>query len=400
MVKSKAKNNKKRQNANDAKSPQKRQRINNDSSDGTVPSTEQPPAPKKIIDLNDDCLQKIFGHLDLHSLFSVAVSNEYLRPAANSVYKRKFNNRIINFHGVDVHSNGYTNITNYFWVCFEKVSFSELKICLQFLRCFGSSLSNVHLYYHGSNSTRYDYIHQYLNEYCSANLLEIEFVIKPRLLIKHFDKPFAKVQTVTFHYCHFGEQFPFVSQWFPNARVLKLFNNHMDDRWTELPFHHLEHVRIDVNNGNKRDGFTRNEAAHLLDSCDQLKRLEIHMPSGRQGMTLNTLLNMIDGKAAIEVLALMMDKYCAAAKSTEIQRLVNEHPQLVELDLKNIKFTIDHAIDLMRQLNSLKIFRFQFNDLSEYAQFISRLDGEQWQPILRSWVLNKGPYYVSVNRKN
>lgn len=395
MPKPKAKtDSSKRQNGNDANAPQKRQRTS--SSTDTAAMTPSSPEPKKIFDLNDDCLEKIFGHLDLHSLFSVAVANEWLRPAANVVYKHKFSDKVINFHDVDVDSNTHGN----FGVCFEKVSFHNFKVCLQFLRCFGSSLSNVHIYYRfGSNSNRYDYIHQYLNKYCADTLLELELVEKPRFLIKHFDKPFVNVRTVALHYCHLGEQFPLISQWFPNARTFKLHSILMDDRWIDLPFQHLERVRIDVNNGVKRNGFTRNEAAHLLRSCRQLKSLVVQMPSGRQGMALNTLLNIIEEKPALEVLALMMDKYCTTPKPTEIQRLINEHPLIVELDLMNFKFTIDNALDLLRQLNRLKTFCFQLTDPSEYLQIGTRLDGTQWNPFIRREFGTQKPRYVQVIRR-
>lgn len=397
MDKSPAKNDMKRPNGNDTSSSQKRQRTSG-STDETQPKSQE--EPKKIIDLDDGCLEKIFDHLDLHSLFSVAVSNEWLRPAANIVYHRKFNNKVINIHTINIHPNPHANIKDFFWICFEKVSFSDFIICLQFLRCFGSSLSNVHIYYHGSDSKRYDYIHQYVNQFCAESLLEIEFTIKPRLLINHFEKPFVNVQTVALHYCHLGDQFSLFSQWFPNVRVLKLFDIRMDNRWIDLPFHHLEHVRINVSNGNNCDGFTKNEAAHLLHSSLQLKSLEIRMPDGRQGMTLNTLLNIIEDKSAIEKLVLTMDRYCPTVKPMEIQRLINEHPLLIELDLKNVRFTIDNVLDLICRLNFLKTFFFQLNCPLEYTHCASRFNSDQWQTIFHTQVWNRNMFHVELKRSN
>lgn len=59
----------------------KRQRV--DSSDEPADKTT------KIVDLNDDCLVKILEHLDLQSLFNVAIASEWLRLAAGDVYKRE-----------------------------------------------------------------------------------------------------------------------------------------------------------------------------------------------------------------------------------------------------------------------------------------------------------------------
>lgn len=63
-------------------------------------AVEEPARPTKIIDLNDDCLVKIFKSLNIEDLFNVAVANEWLRPAANSVYKRKFGAKKIHLNGV------------------------------------------------------------------------------------------------------------------------------------------------------------------------------------------------------------------------------------------------------------------------------------------------------------
>lgn len=52
-------------------------------------------SPIKITDLYDDCLAKCFEYLDLRSLFNVSVANEWLRPAANDVYKRKFGRKMV-----------------------------------------------------------------------------------------------------------------------------------------------------------------------------------------------------------------------------------------------------------------------------------------------------------------
>lgn len=69
----------------------KRKHENDDSpTESKYQRPATPEQPTKCTDLNDDCLQKIFEHLNLIELFNVAVANEWLRPAAGIVYKRKF----------------------------------------------------------------------------------------------------------------------------------------------------------------------------------------------------------------------------------------------------------------------------------------------------------------------
>lgn len=358
--------------------------------------------PKEIPNENLD-------RLSLRSLFNVAVSNESLRPAARIVYKRKCVNQIIEIDPFDVRGKEYKKKINPFDVRekeykkirmeFEKVSINDFKTCLQFLQCFGPVLTNVRIDYGRSNSKRFDYIHRYINKYCADSLLEIYFRDKENgVLINHFEKPFPNVQKVTVEDCHLGDQFPLFSQWFPNVRNLTLVDIVKDSRWLDSPFLHLEHVSVDVNNGWTLKNFTKAEISRLLDSCNQLNSLEIHMPRKRQGMTMNTLLNIIEGKPAMENLLLVME-YCTVVKFNEIQRLINEHPQLVELDVENFVFTADNALNLIRQLNSLQLFYFQLNDPLEYESLSSRLNDDhhhQWEPYLYT---DKNRTYVELQRK-
>lgn len=325
----------------------------------------------------------------------MAVSNEYLRPAARVVYKRKFGNKVVNLFEVL----NQTQTGHPFSVCAEKVGIFQFKTCLQFLRCFGSSISKLQIYYNGSNSKRYDHVHQYINTYCAESLVEFELIIKPRISIHHFEKPFVNVRNVTVHYSYLGDQFPQLSEWFPNVRVLKLFKVRTEDHWTVSPFHHLEVVHIAISNGTDGYGFTKREAATLLQSSHQLRCVEIDTPSGRQGMTFNTLLNIVAGKSLIEELSLKMDKYSKVVKLSEVQRLINEHPLLVELYLPNYKFTVANLLLVIRQLNSLKKFYFQLNDVSEYEHFSTqfRSDGE-WKPIFRGFRNVNVNYYVELTR--
>lgn len=49
-----------------------------------------------ITDLNDHCLERIFMHLDLQSLFDVANANKWLKISAASAYGRKFGTNPVN----------------------------------------------------------------------------------------------------------------------------------------------------------------------------------------------------------------------------------------------------------------------------------------------------------------
>lgn len=105
----------------------------------------------KIIDLNDDCLMTIFGYLDLSSLFNVAISNEWLRPAAGYVYQRKFGMTTVNIGGCDDYrrntrskdrDNHFTK-HNTLNVGYAGIDVYGLKTCLQYLHYFGPFIRNL-----------------------------------------------------------------------------------------------------------------------------------------------------------------------------------------------------------------------------------------------------------------
>lgn len=75
-------------------------------------------------------------------------------------------------------------------------------------------------------------------------------------------------------------------------------------------------------------------------------------------------------------------------EAAEMQRFVNNHRQLVEIDLPWYHFTSQMATNVVRQLNMLTKFRFHFN-ASQYERFVSPLKN-QWtcsnQPLQDDYI--------------
>lgn len=69
----------------------------------------------------------------------------------------------------------------------------------------------------------------------------------------------------------------------------------------------------------------------------------------------------------------------AFASVLDIQRLVDEHPLLIELEISGLKFALNTVNLLIFQLNSLKQLRFPIEDRLEYDRLVSQLD-VQWRP--------------------
>lgn len=338
--------------------------------------------PLTITDLNDNCLEKIFGNLDVCSLFNVATSNAYLRPAAGVAYKRKFggiqvcirNDRSSSLHRAKPH------------IFHKWIYVDGLKVLLPYLRCLGPSIRDLCVRYDGWTKTQCDLIHQYINEYCAGSLVNLEFRDKKSgNPIKHFGKPFISVRTVKAQDSHLGVQIPLFPQWFPNMRSLELTAAHIG--WfssQSMPFEHLEDVTIEINNGKR--GFKTPLATRLLQLSPQLRNLTIRARTG-QGIAPSTLSNIIKENPNISSLKVNTKKQKAFVTSSDIEQFLSEHKSLVELELVGYKFTVEAALLMLNQLNSLTKLRLELGSRSEYTRIVSQLDSK-WQPVLHEWFGN------------
>lgn len=344
-----------------------------------------PPAQTtKIIDLNDDCLAKIFNDLDLVNLFNVALANEWLRPAAADVYKRKFGSKTVRLRIFPSRIHGL-------YEC-DFIEISDLKLCLQFLRCFGSSICDLTLRYRWTGVWS-RYIHEYVNKYCANSLVNITFEDKSYGPISHFDKPFVAVQSVTF--CgtsQLGNQLSSFAGWFPNVCVLKLCNVWLDMDIEMPSFQHLTHLEINIKNDERRSyGFTANGATRLLYVNRQLHSLAVSVPA--RGISMVTMLNAIKTNRSIRNLTVSMGRE-QWLLDAQAERLTNEHPTLIQLDLTAYKVAVATAMLLMRRLSSLTMLCFQIDKATEYDRLVRQL-GDQWQSLYRN---ERCSHIVTLNR--
>lgn len=329
--------------------------------------------PMKITDLDDICLEKVFDHLDLISLFNVAVANQSLRSAARQIYKRRFGQMqslitgrkcsqqmLIHYNSIDVHG---------------------LKTCLQYLRCFGPSISNLCILYGMWNEKQCGYIHQHVIKYCADTLISISFQDMSYNPDRQFVKPFAIVQEVSFFDVDLGSRLSSLPIWFPNVNSLKLHSIRISRRCIDVPFQHLKHLYLDIAQGDG-NGLSVNQARHLVSSNRQLDSLHLFV-HGQQRLTPGNLLNMIEGNKVISKLIVTMYQSTTVLQASHIQGLKDEHPLLVELTLRGFIFTTKNALKLFGrssgQFNLLKSFCFQLNRAADYDLFVSKLN-RRWKP--------------------
>lgn len=327
----------------------------------------------KIVDLNDDCLKKIFGYLNLQSLFNVAIANKWLRPAARAVHSRKYAAKPIRIHGCDenitrIKDPGLKEID-------ARINVLGLKATLQYLRCFGPSITELTICYNQSRSKSYEYVHEYLNEYCSDRLNCILFSEMPNIATEQLKKVFKNVHEISMWDSHLGEQFSSFVDCFPNVRCLQLHRVAIECS-TEKPFRRLDDLCIRSCNVLK----SKAKIVDLLRVSDRLSSLEINM-NDEHVVSIDTLLGMIVDNPMLTklmVLAYFHWKRPSHMDAGDLRRLAREHPALVELELQCFQFTVDNAIALIQQLKALRMFRFMVTQ-SEYTKLNSELNNSDWQ---------------------
>lgn len=358
-----------------------------------------PNSTTRITDLNDDCLQKIFQLVYTRCLFSLAVASEWLRPAANAVFKRTNG-----FKRIDITrcNDGLPQINTVPSVYCQAIIVSGLKMTLQFLRCFGPSISSLSIVYDESESQRYRHIHHYISEYCSESLITLAFREKSdKQQIEGFDKPMVCVEELHFSACgNLDKQLPVFNRWFPNLHRLKIVGARVNRRYAAVTFQHLEQLTICIDDQN---GFTMNDATKLLHSNHQLQSVRMNVQMNKQAK-INGLLDMIKEHSNISELIIQIidgnsifDDQNIRISSSILRQLVKEHPILHKLEFKGCHLTMTNVVTLLSQLKSLQRIRNYVDASSDFTLF-NKLEKRGWEiypetPTFFSFV---SPKYVRL----
>lgn len=333
-------------------------------------------AATKLTDLEFDSLAQIFVYLDLKSLFSVAVSNEWLRRVARAVYSYKFGTIPVNICNVQVYTNrsacAVGNLTPA--VCW--ITVNEIKTCLQFLRSFGPSMRKLEIFYSDTSFECYDFVDQYINEYCAESLISISYYGKSHFSMKHFQRPFINVRRVQIIQSELNVHLALFVSWFPNLRQLDLFSVRIHGRLIEAAFPYLEHLSIQIGTGDTTFALSKANVTDLLRVNPQLQILSIDLPAS-EDLTLSVLLRIFNNNQNLNKLTLFTETKCNGATSEELMRFASIHQSLVELDLSRFEFKADDVIRFIHQLNSLKMFRFVLDQI-ETNSLVAQLDRE-WE---------------------
>lgn len=158
----------------------------------------------KLVDLNFDCLIRIFKFLSPTELASVYEYSEQFLAAAQYVLRTKFSNV----------SPIVTNDPN-----FDETGKSRM---VKLIKAFGCVLGSLKINYSHS-SRRYDWmIEKAIMRYCRTTVKSISFDGAANDIMPKISEPFNAVERVYFTKCELGHLVMNLSKWFPNANYLSL----------------------------------------------------------------------------------------------------------------------------------------------------------------------------------
>lgn len=227
--------------------------------------------PKQITDVNNDCLEHLLKYLSLADLLNCCDTSKQLVDAAKLAFASKHGRKTIVLNSFP-YSISQTIVfhSNEIWVY-------DFQTCLRILRCFGSVIAKLHVYYNFDDDLPRSKLDRYIQEYCAASLTEIQFHKAPANAMKHLRKlEFPKVETVGFNDISkkLAGNLLNVKKCFPNVRNLKLIKcNAALSNCISTKFIKLEHLSIHFD---RMTGLECNANCLLcLDLNPQLRSLHI-----------------------------------------------------------------------------------------------------------------------------
>lgn len=218
--------------------------------------------------MNIDCLESCLEHLNIEELVNAASSNKRLYHAARYVFVKMYRHRvyIISFVKNCIDNRIYLKRNKKM----NRLRILDLRMCLQFLRCFGDLISEMGLTLVSELCEWKHLIIEYINEYCSESLIKIEFYNNPKGGLNKLTKIFNKVEKITMYDSYPTEKK--LNEIFPNIRKLQLYyGKKYDYEFIACNFPYLEH--LDISETNLND-IQKKNLLIALRSNSQLKSLK------------------------------------------------------------------------------------------------------------------------------
>lgn len=210
----------------------------------------------KITDVNTDCLELIFNHLEFCDLLNVANANKQFTSAAGYAFSKNY--RMFTIIDITLSSQKYS-ISN-FLVLMDRT------YALKMLRCFGRWIPKLMISYMHINKPYAIELHRYLFKYCSETLNEIHFTEIKKCSLISFQYSFPKVQKVTFEMGKLKTNRFQLNEWFPKLchLTLRFMREIVDPKLFEVNCPHLESLFIIGDCCDEQDGFKESIVLNIL----------------------------------------------------------------------------------------------------------------------------------------
>lgn len=183
-----------------------------------IPST-------KIIDINTDCLEKVFEFLELRDLINVADSNKYLQETAEVVFIRKSKKRMI-----IVEINEKRPFYSYEFPDFEiyddAILIRNSLAAMKAIRLFGQHISEISLQVISGITCKPPmcknfFVH--VNEFCHKTLKILHLYGNISPVFAALEHPFENTETFIYRRGVIGKRCKHLSRLFPRLSQLKLY---------------------------------------------------------------------------------------------------------------------------------------------------------------------------------
>lgn len=198
------------------------------------------PMPTKIMDLNVDCFECIFGHLGFMDLLNVANWNADSQKAAELVYSRRYSQYILKLNGYEARScimidDEYLEIT-----------INTAKCCAKVLQCFGDVIKRMELLNFDAENLAVGWseVERLINEKYTKTLCELKLSNCKYLMLDRIEEAFVNVESLRISCSRMGKLID-LGKWFPMLKRLQLLHN---DRCiqTHSSFPYLSYLAMDI----------------------------------------------------------------------------------------------------------------------------------------------------------
>lgn len=239
----------------------KRTELRENADDVPMPST-------KIIDINNDCLERVFQFLEFRDLIMVSDANKWLRIAAETVFVRKLKRRMIVID-MDHHSRCTYDIGVYD----NAIRIRLPLLAAKTIRLFATNISE--LYINMISLKKHFFVH--VNEYCHQTLKILYICGNHSTLFGALDHPFANVEEFVYAGGIIGPGSEHISRLFPRLRHLDLFEcDVVDSKYIFQAFPHLDTFKALCSRLLKQNPFTNSDLRTITTLNPQLQAFSLN----------------------------------------------------------------------------------------------------------------------------